>query len=362
MIILVSLMIFSLVLGILIPHVNTSDNKKWYLIIMFSLSCLVSALRASSIGIDTDGYVVLFNQIKDFGLRDSFLYLSFEKGYVVLNYLIGAVLGNVQWLLAVVSLVISLAFALYIYRYSENVVVSTFLYIVLIFSATMNISRQYLAIAFIIFALKYVYDKKIIPTILLIIIASLFHYSALLFIPISILATPKIRIGKKHVIWGVILAILLIVFLNYALDVFFTLFPKYQHIMDTVYFSRIQVISLPLLTSYLLVAISSIILVYRDKSTVEAERESFYLNTLMFCAFICCYIASSYFWIAARLSPYFQISFLVVLPGSINKLSAKDPAIKYIIYMVLIALFGYFGWKSFAADAHGLLPYSFFWQ
>ena len=138
---LITILSLSLLLPALIPNMNANPKKKKiYLIIIFGLMFCYSAFRGTNVGIDTYNYKMQFYEIKNYGLIQSFSYLSLEKGYILLNYLLGCFCNNAQIILVITSFFIAYSFAKCIYEYSENIDLSTFLYIIFIFSSTMNIT------------------------------------------------------------------------------------------------------------------------------------------------------------------------------------------------------------------------------
>lgn len=364
MFILVSLMLLSLILGILIPGVNKLDKrKKIYLFIMFSLLTLVSAFRDSSVGIDTKNYYDIFNQVGVLGLMRSFSTLSLEKGFIFLNYFINTMsFGGFQSLLFIEHLIISISVAFYIYKYSENVIISTFLYVVLVFSSTLNISRQFIAVAFVLICLHFIFKKKLSLSILFFVLAVLFHKSSAVFLPLLLFAKKSVKFNKKIFFSVLTIGVISIFAIEHLINVFINMFTKYQYYLSTDYFIRTKDISLPFLLGYVLVAVCAILLIIKDEKILEIKHEPYYINTILFLGNILCMIASSFSWLASRMIPYFQISLLVILPTTMNRLLYKDPLIRVYLYSILILIFIFYGVRSFYLDPHGLLPFSFFWE
>lgn len=148
------------------------NNKLfWILVIMLAY---ISAVRFK-VGTDYMGYVRRFAAIKNGG--DS----GFEVGILLLARLIIALGGNVQVWFMVTSVVINAAFG---YTIVKNVdkkyrIFVLFVYVCsTVYFATMNTVRQYFAIAILLFGFEWLKKKNYLIYVLFIVLASLFHTSA----------------------------------------------------------------------------------------------------------------------------------------------------------------------------------------
>ena len=186
MLIYIIVLLIPIIFGIIL--IKKSKRKKTiYLLLTFSVFVLVSGLRSYSVGTDTLGYYDIFNRLGTFGIEQFRQTYNIEIGYIYLNLGIHNLFGNFQILLFVIAIIINFSFARLIYKHSDNVVLSTFIYAAFIFPRTLNIMRQYLAIALIIIALEMLIERKLMWFLLLIVVASLFHVSALIFLPFCII-------------------------------------------------------------------------------------------------------------------------------------------------------------------------------
>ena len=120
-------------------------------------------------------------------------------------------------------------------KYSKNVWLSCHLYVCLTFYySSMNFVRQTLAATIIFLAYRWFAERKTIPFIIVVLIASTIHSSALLMIPIY-LVIAYIKPTTKILFGGMIFLILLYVFSNNILDIVAELVPKYGAYLDTKY-------------------------------------------------------------------------------------------------------------------------------
>ncbi len=367
---LMSILTFSLILGVLIPNLNENKNRKRiYLFVIFCIMFLYSALRGANVGIDTYNYNMRFYEIQSYGLWDSFVYLRLEKGYILLNYILSSIFNNPQAVIVVTSLFITYAFAKCIYEYSENVVLSTFLYIMFFFSSTMNITRQYIALGFIMLAFRHIIDKRVIKTALLFTVAILFHNTAIVSLPFLVLTMPKFKINIKTILLSCFVSIVILYGFDGVLNLFIKIFPVYGRFMSSSIYSAESDLSLFWLLYYIAILIGAIIAMRRgfknNKDNLKASqfnRDSFGLFVLLYVAFIVCYIFSKRLWIASRMLAYFKPALCIVLPNVLEKLLPKKSIVKYSIYFVFVGAFFVWAYSIFAIDAHGLFPYRFFWS
>jgi hypothetical protein len=111
-----------------------------------------ATFRALEIGNDTKAYYDLFMRIGRYHNLEMFTY-RFEIGYLLLNDIISRLTENFWVFLGIVNAVIYYAYYRLIKEYSENLIMSVFMFFVLgTWGQTMNIIRLQLAIAMYIYA------------------------------------------------------------------------------------------------------------------------------------------------------------------------------------------------------------------
>ena len=168
-----------------------SLNRKSFLMPLIVLS-LFAGLRSFRVGSDTETYTRKFNSQLDIE------YFSFsegiELGYQALEYAILSVTNNYFWLLAITSLIVVYCYLRVIRRYSINYWFSVFLYITLgVYTFFFNGLRQGLAMAVFTLAIPYLLERNFILYLLICIIASFFHITALFMIPFYFIVNLKVK-------------------------------------------------------------------------------------------------------------------------------------------------------------------------
>src|SRR5699024_10351989 len=89
--------------------------------------------------------------------------------------------------------------SLWHFKDKVNFTLSTFLFFTIYYFQTYNITRQWLAIAIVFFAIKYLFSNKYIKYLLIVLVASTIHSSAIItlsFIPLHVWVTRKL--SKKY--------------------------------------------------------------------------------------------------------------------------------------------------------------------
>lgn len=184
------------------------NNKEYYstqeyaLFIATIVFIIFATLRSDNVGADTKMYHNMYTNMSIFNnfqyARTDWRYGRVEIGYGLLEYIVSRKFPF-QVFLMIAAIISIVPIAVAIYRYSENIFLSLFLYIAFgYFSFAMNGIRQAIAIGICFCAFLASREKKFIKFIILIAIATLFHKSALLFIPVYWLE--KIPLNKKTII------------------------------------------------------------------------------------------------------------------------------------------------------------------
>ncbi|TXD97486.1 EpsG family protein [Psychrobacter frigidicola] len=173
-------------------------NRKSFWLPLIVLA-LFAGIRSYYVGTDSPGYVRSFINpldIGEFKFRD-----DVEVGYQLLQYSILSLTRNYFWLFFITGLIVVYCYLKMIKKYSVNYLLSVFLFITLgTYIFFFNGLRQGLAMAIFVLATPYLLEKRIIPYVLISLLASLFHVSALFMIPFYLLSTIKIKMIYKVLI------------------------------------------------------------------------------------------------------------------------------------------------------------------
>lgn len=184
-----------------------------YLILIFILLTLFLALKSENVGVDADSYKKIFYDIAKFPFSKVYLYDRYEIGYKYLCKIFSLIWNNYQFFLFGISFLEMAGFYCFIKKYSKNYVFSLLLFITFeTYTLTFGILRQAIALSISLLAFNFLDKRKPIKFILLVLLASLFHKTAAIFL----LAYPFlfIKVNKKVIVIFTFIVIFTLLFGN----------------------------------------------------------------------------------------------------------------------------------------------------
>lgn len=194
--------ILNMLLGtLLIPNKSTASilscesirkRKVVYLFLTTIQLGLLCGFRSTKMAYDTAAYEMIFelapgswNHIFD---KSSYV----EVGFRMLCSIIKIAGGDYQTLLIVAALFTMGSCCIFIYRHSKDVLFSVFIILCFpFFYSAFDIIRHFLATAFLLLGYKYAVEQKPIKYLFFIVLGSLFHSIAWLFVPLYFLKNLK---------------------------------------------------------------------------------------------------------------------------------------------------------------------------
>lgn len=216
---------YLLIIVVLIQGLLCLQNKnKLFLLITFFELFFISGFRAWYIGNDTTVYVNFFSYaIDNYDLSLSYM----EKGYILFNKVLSSFTDNPQAILIVTSFCILGVIVCFIEKYSKFVLLSILLFVILDFSTTLNIVRQYMALIIVLLGFPFVVKRQFIKFLLCCLLAITFHKSAIVAIAWYFIYPLNIKI--KNVSAILIITIFIFVFIAPFLDTIFQVLGRYEN-------------------------------------------------------------------------------------------------------------------------------------
>lgn len=261
-------------------------------------------------GIDWTEYQVFYNNIENIDILN---YKGLEIGYTIYNLVMKKVFGfNYE-----IFMGITIGACVYILlrelkKRAINYYLAVYLYLIMfLFGFCFEpVARQLIATTLFIYSLKYIEKKNIIKYILMILIASSFHKSAVILIVVYFL--DKVEIKFKTAILMLLIGIISVENLGLLLDVFSKLLPSLNKFKKYIN-SEIYGISKFVLKDIFIRLIKSLIslyIIYFSYDFFNKKRN--YIKNL---AVIYCIITAlqSKFLILARIASYFTFFFVIAL-------------------------------------------------
>lgn len=367
------LIFYILLVGMVFGSGNQNRKKKIiYLVLTFGIFVMLSALRSNSVGNDTSAYLRLFSNIsisEDIS-RYSWRY---ESGYLWLNKILSLVSANPQIILVVTSIIIMGGYARFIYKYSNNVWLSVYLFFTLgYFGMSMNTVRLNIAIVIILYSYDFLREKKLFKFALTVILASLFHRTAIVFIVAWIIN--KFKINYKTISLTAIGSVILYVAFPAILKIVLIFFPTYQYYMGSAYldgstrfasvmnfFVGLSIVGFGMYTRYQKKKIreNNTTLLLNDVKNKINDAENMLLLLL---ASVAITFSSFNFSLLDRAGNYFFVFAIVYIPNAIRSL--RDKNLKVLITFVLIILFFAYATiiKIMRPEWNIIYPYRFYWN
>ena len=282
------------------------NNKIFITMMTLHFGLLVALRNVSYVGVDMIRYERHYNNVSEMSMLQSIFYSNDSWGYYFLNYLFGKLGVSFQIFISLVSMLCVFSFGWYIYKYSKSPIISFFVYLGLggytfLFSGI----RQSIAMAIILIAVDKFITKKYIKSFFYIIVAFLFHPTAIVVIPCLLLS--KIRVTPKILIIYITSIIIMIIYRNQIGRAITKLFN--DEYIDK-YVSKGE-----LGGTYLLIGFIILIFTYINyKSIIDcSERNQFLFHLLIYTLLI--QTGASYAYSFTRLNLYFMILLIpIVVP------------------------------------------------
>ena len=185
--------------ALLFSYLADKKNKISILIFVITILSLAAGLRVESVGLDTRAYVYNFNN--DFPLSWQFD----DEGFRYISRFLMKTFNNSSWLLFIYSLITNLliVFRLWDFRHKSSFSFMMFLYLTINYINTMNIMRQYVIVAIIFFATRYLEKKHYAIFTIAVLISSTIHSTALLGLAFLIVYLWK-NVTLKHRKWLIV--------------------------------------------------------------------------------------------------------------------------------------------------------------
>lgn len=359
-------MIFYLILMLFLMLMSCRNGQsKNKAIISGIVLFAIMGFKSSSIGNDTPSYLEFFNRLN----RMSTLFdanTRFEKGYQLYNKLIGYFFKDSQALFIITALICVACIIYGISQYSINWQYSLFLFVGLRFYYFfLSGLRQSIAVSIIFVSYKFLKERKYIKYVALILLASTFHFSALIFIfawPIS-----RMKLNQSSIVKLVVGIGIVYIFFSPILNKVLSYLPiYYSHYTKTTAFEGNNLANyigavIPctvLLLSYM-VRYKSVTFVNRWRKNYyeDADSQNFFLIIAVGLSLIATRAS-----ILDRMVQYYWIFSIISIPNMLFSIKNERKRTGWylgistfvILYNAIILIF--------RPEWNAIVPYRFFWQ
>lgn len=279
---------------------------------MFFLLAGVSALRIDT-GNDYQTYISHFHDIyrgnyvvteRGFNLVVTAVYRFFQKEYYLVIFALFAFLTVGIFLKA-------------LYDQSVDFPLSFFLFMALgTYFQTYNTVRYYFALAIVLYSMRYVLRKQYIRFLIAVLIASLFHKTALIVIPLYLLAA--VRWKWQYLIIAGLLAVSGLFFQEQYMALFVRLYPSYMYEEEYLASGGFSIINV---LRCMAVLIFSLYALKGDKGWYADREMRFYAQLNL--GALALYLCFSFIPFLSRIGYYLNISHLFFLPLLLKAIPEK---------------------------------------
>lgn len=368
-----------MLLGVGIKPNKSIARRKRFMFLTFFILIVIAALRKFTVGRDLNAhYYNSFFRIIQMTWSSAMANTNYEPGFVAFYKIIGIFTSNAQWMIALHAIFVIGITGWFIYKNSEDCVLSTFLFIAAnTWFTDMTILRQTMAVAMGMIAVeiwkhKEWKVKRYVLYGLCVFLSIAFHSTGLIVLIYPIF--DKIEFRKKNIF----LSVIIVIFSFLLYDKVFQLASAILSIgkdYDEAYGTTgavVNVISLyEFIVPVLCFAIACWSLIYqkRKKNSVletgnarEAgiisDNQLIYLVLML----VICRTLRMRINIMGRMAQYFVPFLWIMFPRAINalRMSSNRRVIRYSIYILLSVAFIWMGYQS-AQQLYGTVPYEFFW-
>lgn len=312
-------------------------RKKSGVFFFFVILTFLSSIRCN-FGSDYYNYYFSYNTVTFY--YNSFLSAlksRYQSGFISLSYIIKTYIGNENAIFVVISVFVSVMTWFLFIRYSKSPRVSSAVWILSgFYLIANNLLKQYIAMTLLLWAFFLLRKKKYFIFVILVLLASIFHVTALLVVPLYIIAIYLHTTYKTFmyiVVSGVLLSILLYPLLRVLTKV--SLFSRYQ-----IYLSMVSNITIRFVMSaaIMLLFYTIIVLILLNYSKNFSIESKIYLNMIMISILIT--IISLRFFYLTRIAYYFM-QFLPFVISNIFSENIENLKVKKMVRFVMTMLLGY---------------------
>ncbi|WP_161568719.1 EpsG family protein [Exiguobacterium sp. SH1S21] len=324
------LIILAFLFEIINSNVKLKTNRKslpnhFFIIPSFLLLFIVSAFRGD-FTTDYKNYSMLFHSYNRYSFTEVFQANFYqENGYIFLNKLIGLFTSNDFYLLIFITFIILYGFFHQFSKYSAYIWLSVLMFTTIgAYYTSFNTMRHILAVAIVFFGSKFLYERNLFKYCIVIIIASLFHRSALIMIVFYFILNFKFNIKNLTII--LLGSIATMLSLNTILE--FIQRTSYSVYTPDAY----GMTGLSFTNAVLPIAILIFSLFYHKKIDLNNTIQKIWINAVVFYTVFS--VLGLKVQMIQRIAEYFAPYALLLIPLIFSKM--KNDELKVIYMMVFI--------------------------
>lgn len=339
---------------------NADKNRKIFIVFNISVLILEVVLRSLSVGSDTHVYYYLFHHFSSMSwseIGEQFVNRytiggTEDIGFIFLVKIIGTFTKSWFVYTLLTDLLFFIPFGILLYRYAKDfwqLTLGFMIYITLFHIIALTGGRQLFAMGFGILSIMYLDQRKYWQSVIVLLIGSLIHQTLLLcLLPIAMSFLKPARLKLVHVLFFLLIPFVIMNVNNILVFMGETVQnEKYMR------YGQSDVVGGGLTFMVLLETCSLLFFFVFNKNLLEKNHslKTLYTTVPLF-TFFGPTIYSNGSMI--RISMYFHLYMVLLMPYAIDILFPKDRKSMYIIIISLLIFLG--------LSSSGRIDYYFFWQ
>ena len=181
----------------------------WFALLVIAPVIIWAGFRSGAGYVDTNAYIRMYEKIPT-GIGDLFHYITVvqtkDPGFSIYLAIIKKLFGSSYTpFLFISALIQGLAVTFFFRKYSSQFMISMFIFIASTeyFSWMFNGLRQFLAVAIALIAFRFLFEKKYIPYVLLILLASTIHLTAIILLPVAFIVNSRPWSIRVFIVLGI---------------------------------------------------------------------------------------------------------------------------------------------------------------
>lgn len=328
---------------------NKRIPSYFFIIPSFLMLFFISTFRGD-FTTDYKNYTNLFGLYNRYSFTD-LLNAGFQNeiGFIYFNRILGIFTDNVIFFFAIMTFVILFGFFHHFKNYSANMWLSILMFVAAgSYYASFNITRHIFAVAIVFVGSKFLYERKFFKWLLVVILASLFHKTAIIMIPFYFILNFRIKIRN----WVLIAIGSVITILLFDSIVDFAQQYLYEQYTDESYGMWGQAITkLVLPIAFLIFSLFNI-----KKLEPDNIMHRIWFNAVIFYAFF--NILALQVEMVERIGRFFAPYALLLIPYFFSKM--KNKYLRFLYMMILIFFLILYNYVILADSVFD--PYYFIWD
>ena len=314
------------------------------------LTFFVLVLRSDSMGNDVPVYKAVFESLKNLSFMDAIRSNHMEKGYLILNWVVAKVTGSFRVILIIQALLCLSADVFLVKKYSTFPAFSMLIILCIgMVDFPVDIIRQSMATAILLFSLPQIEKKKPIIFVLFVLLASSFHHISLLFL--LVFPASLIKINRKTIIVFTVISLSLFFVTPFLFN---TIGVKIMALFGKGY--ALQEMEMREVT-FIILGIIAFILITVDFNAEIPREESF--TIWPFLLSLPLIIISSYVYIISRVAMFMFFPFVGIVLPNLLKYNKYEKMTKWFELGICLCYMAYYVFRM-----HGsyLVPYIPLWS